>query len=75
VDALLGRSERIADRLVLGMIVAALIVGLAVLASAYHPWGSVKAVGIVFTVATGGVVILGLLLAWFIVRSLRRRPE
>ena len=74
VDALLGRAERIADRLVLGMIVAASIVGLAVLASAYHPWGSAQALGIVFTVGTVGVVILGLALAWFLVRSIRRTP-
>jgi ubiquinone biosynthesis protein len=75
VDALLGRTERIADRLVLGMIVAASFVGLAVLAAAYHPWGSVQALGVVFTVGTAGVVVLGLLLAWSLVRSLRRRPE
>jgi hypothetical protein len=75
VYVLLGRTERIADRLVLGTTVAAWIVGLAVLATAYHPWGSVQAFGIAFSVGTAGVVVLGLLLAWSLVRSLQRQPE
>jgi ubiquinone biosynthesis protein len=72
MEPLLRRLERLANRLVLGIIVGALIVGLAMLASAYHPLAAVQALGTVFTVGTIVVVVLGLLLAWSIVRSMRR---
>lgn len=68
-DAIVGRFERLANRLVLGIIAAAFINGLAILMSIYHPTGweawapVVFAVGFVF--ATG----LGAYLAWSIVRS------
>lgn len=38
-DAIVGRFERLANRLVLGIIAAAFINGLAVLMSIYHPAG------------------------------------
>jgi hypothetical protein len=40
VEPLLRRLERTANRLVLGVIVAASIIGLTVLVAAYHPGGS-----------------------------------
>jgi ubiquinone biosynthesis protein len=67
----LRRLERIANRIVLGMIVAALIVGLGVSASVYHPGVSIPAVG---AFVTGGFVIaaiLGVALAWSVFRSSR----
>ena len=68
-DAIVGRFERLANRLVLGIIAAAFINGLAVLMAMYHPadweaWAPfVFAVGFLF--AAG----LGAYLAWSIIRS------
>jgi ubiquinone biosynthesis protein len=67
----LRRLERIANRIVLGMIVAALIVGLGVSAAVYHPGVSIPALG---TFVTAGFVIaavLGVALAWSVFRSSR----
>jgi ubiquinone biosynthesis protein len=68
----LRRLERIANRIVLGMIVAALIVGLGVSASVYRPGVAIPRLG--FLVSVGFVVaaVLGIALAWSIFRSLRR---
>ncbi len=68
LDPLLKRAERIANRIVLGVIVAAFIVGLAMLMSAYHPGGS----GLLQVVLTIGFVLAGVLalyLVWSILRS------
>jgi ubiquinone biosynthesis protein len=70
LDPLFKRAERIANRIVLGVIFAAFIVGLAMLTSAYRPgvpgvWEVVLAVG--FTLAG----VLALYLVWSIFRSSR----
>jgi ubiquinone biosynthesis protein len=68
-EPLISRLERLANRLVLAIIAAAFIVGLAVLLSFYHPqgwerWtGAMLAIGFVFASA------LGFYLAWSIIRS------
>ena len=65
---LFNRAERVADRIVLGVIVAAFIVGLAVLISFSHPGGSVLwswalTIGFVFA------IVFALYLVWSIFRS------
>jgi ubiquinone biosynthesis protein len=65
------RLERIANRIVLGMIVAALIVGLGVSASVYHPGVSIPAVGAFVTAGFVIAAILGVALAWSVFRSSR----
>ncbi|HYX50258.1 MAG TPA: hypothetical protein VE843_10975, partial [Ktedonobacteraceae bacterium] len=70
LDPLFKRAERIANRIVLGVIFAAFIVGLAMLTSAYRPgvpgvWEVVLIVG--FTVAG----LLALFLVWSIFYSSR----
>lgn len=68
-EPLVRRIERLANRIVLGIIAAAFVNGLAVLLSVYRPfewepWG-----GILFAVGFFASVILGLYLAWSILRS------
>jgi ubiquinone biosynthesis protein len=65
------RFERLANRIVVGIVTAAFINGLAVLLSVYQPTGSERWVGLVF--ATGFVFagMLGGYLAWTILRSSR----
>ena len=68
LDPLFKRAERIANRIVLGVIVAAFIVGLSMLISAYRPgvsgvWEVVLTIG--FTLAG----VLAVYLVWSIFRS------
>lgn len=69
VEPIVARLERLANRLVLGMLASAFVVGLAVLMAVCHPpaweaWaGPAFAVGLV---VAGG---LGVYLAWSILRS------
>jgi ubiquinone biosynthesis protein len=68
LDPVFKRAERIANRIVLGVIVAALIVGLSMLISAYRPgvtgvWDVVLPIG--FTLAG----VLAIYLVWSIFRS------
>jgi ubiquinone biosynthesis protein len=67
----LRRLERIGNRLVLGMIVAALIVGPGVSTSAYHPAAWSSALGTVVTVGFVLAAVLGVALAWSVFRSSR----
>lgn len=72
IEPLVKRLEDLTNRLVLGILAAAFIVGLAVLLLIYHPtgwqeWAGV-AFGIGFVIAAG----VGLYLAWTILRSRRR---
>jgi ubiquinone biosynthesis protein len=69
VEPLLRRVERLGNRIVLGIIAAAFVNGLAVLASVYHPPGWDQWAGGFFAL---GFLIAGLLggyLAWSILRS------
>ena len=68
LDPLFKRAERIANRIVLGVIVAAFIVGLAMLMSAYHPGGS-GLLQVVLTIGFALAGVLALYLIWSIFRS------
>jgi len=68
LDPLFKRAERIANRIVLGVIVAAFIVGLAMLISAYHPGGS-GLLEVVLTIALTVAGVLAVYLVWSIFRS------
>jgi ubiquinone biosynthesis protein len=72
LEPMFKRIERIANRIVLGVIVAALIVGLSMLVSAYRP----GVPGVWEVVLTIGLTLAGLLaiyLVWSIFRSGRTR--
>jgi ubiquinone biosynthesis protein len=68
LDPLLKRAERIANRIVLGVIVAAFIVGLAMLMSAYHP-GDSGLLQVILTIGFALAGVLALYLIWSIFRS------
>lgn len=68
-EPLITRLERLANRIVLGILASAFIVGLAVLLSVYRPSGSQTWAGVMFGVGFFFAVMLGLFLAWSILRS------
>jgi ubiquinone biosynthesis protein len=68
---LLDRVESIANRIVLGVIAAAFINGLAVLLSVYHPPGLERWAWAAFAFGLGCALLLGLYLAWSILRPQR----
>jgi ubiquinone biosynthesis protein len=68
-EPLLGRLERLANRIVLGVLAAAFVVGLAVLLSAYRPDGWEQWAGGMFGVGFVLAVALGVYLTWTILRS------
>lgn len=68
----LRRFELLANRLVLGVIAAAFIVGLAVLMAAYNPPGWERWMGPFFAFGFVAAGALGLYLVWSILRSGRR---
>ena len=67
-DVIVDRVERIANRIVLGVIAAAFINGLAVLVSVYPPPGWERMAGIVFAFGFLCALSLGMYLAWSILR-------
>jgi ubiquinone biosynthesis protein len=69
----LQRLERLANRLVLGMITAAFIGGMAVLMALYHPPGWERLMAPFFLFGFVAATALGVYLAWTILRSGRRR--
>jgi ubiquinone biosynthesis protein len=70
-DPVINRIEKIANRLVLGIIAAAFINGLAVLVSVYRPPGWQHWSWIVFVFGFVCALVLGVYLAWSIVRPRR----
>jgi ubiquinone biosynthesis protein len=69
IEPLLRRFEQLTNRLILGILAAAFVNGLAVLMSVYHPAGWDQWAGVAFAigfVVAGG---LGVYLAWSILRS------
>ena len=68
-EPLVRRFERLGNRIVLGIIAAAFINGLAVLMSVYHPPGWQSWVGFVFGGGLLLAALLGFYLAWTIWRS------
>jgi ubiquinone biosynthesis protein len=69
VEPILQRLERLANRLVLGMLAAAFIVGLAVLLAVFHPAGIERWAGALFTFGFAAALLLGIVLAWSILRG------
>jgi ubiquinone biosynthesis protein len=67
-DPVLNRLERIANRIVLGVIAAAFINGLAVLVSVYRPPGWERWGWVVFAFGFLCALLLGVYLAWSILR-------
>lgn len=67
-DPVIARLERIANRIVLGVIAAAFINGLAVLLSAYRPPGWERWAWAVFAFGFLSALLLGIYLAWTILR-------
>ena len=67
-DPVINRLERIANRIVLGVIAAAFINGLAVLVSAYKPPEWERWAWVVFAFGFAAVLLLGGYLAWAILR-------
>jgi ubiquinone biosynthesis protein len=68
LDPVFKRAERIANRIVLGVIVAALIVGLSMLVSAYRP-GVTGVWDVVLTIGLTLAGVLAIYLVWSIFRS------
>ena len=73
-DSVINRLEKIANRIVLGVIAAAFINGLAVLVSVYRPPGWERWGWVVFAFGFLCALVLGVYLAWSILRprSMRR---
>jgi ubiquinone biosynthesis protein len=70
-EPLVGRLERIGNRIVLGMVVSALIVALGVSASVYHPGSSVPGLEMLVTAGFAATSVLGAALAWSMFRATR----
>jgi ubiquinone biosynthesis protein len=68
-EPLIIRLERIANRIVLGILAAAFIVGLATLLSVYRPPGWEQWAGVMFAGGFFFALALGIYLAWSILRS------
>jgi ubiquinone biosynthesis protein len=68
-EPLVRRFERLGNRVVLGIIVAAFVNGLALLMSAYRPSGWEQWIGIIFTGGLMAAAVIGLYLAWSIFRT------
>lgn len=69
VEPVVRRFEQLANRVVLGIITAAFVNGLAVLMSVYHPPGWEQWAGYAFGVGFALAASLGVYLAWTIVRG------
>lgn len=68
-EPLIERLERLANRIVLGMIASAFIVGLSVLLAVFRPTGWEPWAGTMFAIGFFFAVLLGIYLAWSILRS------
>jgi ubiquinone biosynthesis protein len=68
-EPLIVRLERLANRIVLGILAAAFIVGLATLLSVYHPPGWESWAGALFAIGFFFALVLGIYLAWSILHS------
>jgi len=68
-EPLIVRFERLANRLILGILTAAFVNGLAVLLSVYRPPGWERWAGAIFTIGFVIAGVLGIYLAWSILRS------
>lgn len=69
LEPVLERLERLANRLVLAIVAAAFVIGLAVLMAVYHPPGWDRWAGPIFAFGFALAAALGAYLAWSIYRS------
>ena len=67
------RLERIANRIVVGILTAAFVIGLAMLLTADRPQGFAQWAGVFFALGIAAAVVFGLYLLWQLLRSERRR--
>lgn len=72
IEPVVQRLEDLTNRLVLGILASAFIVGLAVLLLIYHPAGWQEWAGVAFGIGFAIAAGVGVYLAWTIVRSRRR---
>ncbi len=75
LDPFVSRLERMVNRLVLGMLASAFIVGLATLLSVYRPPFWERWAGIMFTIGFALAIILGIYLAWSILTTGRSKRD
>ena len=68
-DEIIRRLDRLANRIVLGIIVAAMIIGLAILLATYNPLGWVGLQAIMFFIGVISTAVIGAYLAWRVFRS------
>jgi ubiquinone biosynthesis protein len=68
-EQIIRRFERLANRIVLGVLTAAFINGLAILLSVYHMPGLDQWVAVLFAVGFVTATVLGCYLAWSVLRS------
>lgn len=73
VEELMERIERLANGVVLSIVLAAVINGLAVLMTVYHPAGSARWSGVAFTAGLVLAAVLVVALVWRLVSGSRRR--
>lgn len=71
-DPLIGRLERLVNRIVLGMLTSAFIIGLAILLSVYRPPGLESWIGVMVAIGFFFAIVLGIYLAWSILKPKRK---
>jgi ubiquinone biosynthesis protein len=73
LEPYLYRLERIANRVVIGILMAAFIVGVAMLLSTDRPRGSGAWAGLFFALGLAAALLLGIYLLWQVLHAERRR--
>jgi hypothetical protein len=68
LEPVIRRVERLADRIVIGILGAAFISGTATLLSVNHPPGWERMAGWIYAIGFGLATVLGVLIAWSIMR-------
>lgn len=69
LDPLLRHAERLVNRLIVGILAAAFIVGLANLMAVYHPFGGAAWIGPFFAAGFSIAAVLGTILLWRVSRG------
>jgi ubiquinone biosynthesis protein len=73
LEPYLYRLERIANRIVFGILTAAFVIGLAMLLTTDRPHGFAQWAGVFFALGIAAAVVFGIYLLWQLLRSERRR--
>jgi ubiquinone biosynthesis protein len=69
LEPYLHRLERIANRIIFGILTAAFVIGLAMLLSVDRPYGFGHWADIFFTLGLAGILLVGIYLIWQVLRS------